>query len=215
MSNKELKLNKSLQSRKSSKTDKRDVELTFLKKLNEEYPLRTSPGVNEQGEKRNRTESDDDHDIDTYGSATTTNNHNNPGLDNPNNHSSTNQRKNNVDIVNNKFKINNNAINYAVEQTIPNIKFKCEPKLVEQKEALCLVKELIKLIEPEYKKINRKINDDVSFESWFIDKNGDLICITRNIELLIYLCDINHVPNKILNTNITINLPKHLPPQRS
>ncbi|CAF3332708.1 unnamed protein product [Rotaria sp. Silwood2] len=57
MSNKELELNKHLQSTRSSKTDKRDVELTVLQKLNEEYPLRASLGVNEQGEKRNRTES--------------------------------------------------------------------------------------------------------------------------------------------------------------
>ncbi|CAF2968700.1 unnamed protein product [Rotaria sp. Silwood2] len=237
MSNKELELNKHVQSTRSSKTDKRDVELTVLQKLNEEYPLRASLGVNEQGEKRNRTESGDDHDLNIYGSgtpkrtrsnqrksrtitnssliATATYNYNHHRLNNRNNHSNTNQLIDNVDTGNNKFKITNDAVNYAVKQTLPNIRFICEPKIVDQKDASCLVKELLKLIEPNYKQFNRKINDAFGFETWFIDKNGDLICITRNIELLVYLCNVESVPNKILNTNVTVILPKHLPPQRS
>ncbi|CAF4017498.1 unnamed protein product, partial [Rotaria sordida] len=108
-----MELNKYLQATRSSKTDKRDVLLTVLKKLNEEYPLRTSYSVNEQGEKRNPTENDDDHGLNIYRcgttnrtrsnqhksrtitnfslTTTTTYNHNEFRLNNPNNHSYTNQ----------------------------------------------------------------------------------------------------------------------------
>ncbi|CAF3881372.1 unnamed protein product, partial [Rotaria sp. Silwood1] len=50
--------------------DCRDVELTFLKKVNNEYSSVLSPGVSEQGEKRGRTPSDNEYDLQVTGHGT-------------------------------------------------------------------------------------------------------------------------------------------------
>ena len=65
------------------------------------------------------------------------------------------------------------------------------------------------------KQINPKLINVVGSESWFIDNNGDLVCITRDINLFVFLCDAELVPNKLAGIEIKVVLPKHLPPQRS
>ncbi|CAF1382263.1 unnamed protein product [Rotaria sordida] len=246
MSNKDPKTNKNIKNKNINTInddikDRRDTELTFLKKISEEYELRPTQNGNEQGEKRIRTASDEEYDktINEYGTpkrsrssqrktrtitnsyyaATTTSNYNNfsSRIDKMDNQLNNSQKKTSVKTGDFNFKITRNAITYAVEQNLPAIRLECEPKLNEHKEGAALIKELIKLIEDDFKKINPKIktNSDIGFDTWFIDNKGDLLCYTNNINLFVFLCDVQHVPNKIINTNVKVILPKHLPPQRS
>jgi hypothetical protein len=49
-----------------------------------------------------------------------------------------------------KFKILNNAIAFATDQTLPAIRLVCEPMLNDQKQGADLIKELIRLIEHDF-----------------------------------------------------------------
>ncbi|CAF1627383.1 unnamed protein product [Rotaria sp. Silwood1] len=241
MSNKDPKTNKNINTINDGMKDRRDTELTFLKKVSEEYAIRLTPNGSEQGEKRIRTASDEEYDkiINEYGTpkrsrssqrktrtitnsyytATTTSNYNriSSRMDKMDNQLNNNQQNAIVKTGDFKFKITRNAITYAVEQNLPAIRLECEPKLNEHKDGAALIKELIKLIEDDVKKINPKIktNNDIGFDTWFIDNKGDLLCYTNNIYLFIFLCDVQHVPKTIFNTNVKVILPKHLPPNRS
>ncbi|CAF3343542.1 unnamed protein product, partial [Rotaria sp. Silwood2] len=148
--------------------DRRDTELTFLKKVNEEYALRLTPNGSGQGEKRIRT------------ATTASSNYSNISsrMDKMDNQLNNNQKNATVKTGDFKFKITRNAITYAVEQNLPAIRLECEPKLNEH-------------------------------------KDGNLLCYTNNINLFVFLCDVQHAPNKIINTNVKVILPKHLPHKRS
>ncbi|CAF3825274.1 unnamed protein product [Rotaria sp. Silwood1] len=195
MSNKDPKSNKNINTINDGIKDRRDTELTFLKKVNEEYSLRLTPSGSEQGEKRIRTAIDEEYDkiIKEYGSpkrsrssqrktrtitnsyyaATATSNYNNISsrIDKMDNQLNNNQQNATVKTGDFKFKITRNAITYAVEQNLPAIRLECEPKLNEHKDGAALIKELIKVIEDDFKKINPKIktNSDIGFDTWFID----------------------------------------------
>ncbi|CAF5002173.1 unnamed protein product [Rotaria sp. Silwood1] len=195
MSNKDPKSNKNINTINDDIQDRRDTELTFLKKVNEEYELRLTPSGSEQGEKRIRTASDEEYDkiIKEYGSpkrprssqrktrtitnsyytATATSNYNNISsrIDKMDNELNNSQQNATVKTGDFKFKITRNAITYAVEQNLPAIRLECEPKLNEHKDGAALIKELIKVIEDDFKKINPKIktNSDIGFDTWFID----------------------------------------------
>ncbi|CAF1366062.1 unnamed protein product [Rotaria sp. Silwood1] len=209
MSNKDPKSNKNINTINDDIQDRRDTELTFLKKVNEEYELRLTPSGSEQGEKRIRTASDEEYDkiIKEYGSpkrprssqrktrtitnsyytATATSNYNNISsrIDKMDNELNNSQQNATVKTGDFKFKITRNAITYAVEQNLPAIRLECEPKLNEHKDGAALIKELIKVIEDDFKKINPKIktNSDIGFDTWFIDNKGDLLCYTNKGKL--------------------------------
>jgi hypothetical protein len=222
--------------------DKRDVELTFLKKVNMDYQRMNSPSGTDQGEKRGRTTSDDDYERQvskngtpkrsgsiqrntrTYTnsslSATTTNNNylsTNSQKDKSNNQSNNNnnRKNNNMEDDSSKFNFTRSAIDYAINQYIPPIKILCEPKIGNQKEGAIIIKGLIKSIEKDFKDVNPRHNDLIGFDSWYIDFKGDICGITNDIELFVYLCNDKNVPDKIENTNINIFKPRNLPPQRS
>ncbi|CAF2522055.1 unnamed protein product [Rotaria sp. Silwood2] len=244
-------LNKDVAPNGASLTDKmlvkdcRDVELTFLKKVNNEYSSVLSPGVSEQGEKRGRTPSDNEYDLQVNGhgtpkrtraiqrktrtitnssyvvTTTTSANKNlsHQRMEDDNNHLLSKQNDTIVNFErnnnNNKFNITNDAVVYSVDQSFTPIKIICEPKINEHKDGANIIKELFKLIVDDFKKINPKHNEIIGFDSWYIDINGDLQCITRDVDLFIYLCDVKHVPNMLLDTKIKVVLPRHLPAQRS
>jgi hypothetical protein len=240
MSTKDPKLKRSSNLIKPGLKDRRDVELTFLKKLNEDFPALRLPGGSD---KRGRTASDNDNDLHFNGTdspkksrsrstqrksqtvnpsslaATTTSNNSNSDnsrMDNSNNQSNNNNHgtsKNNNERFG--YSITNNAIAFAIDQPLPSIKLVCEPKVKDQKEGAQKIKELFRLITNDFKQINPKHNDIIGFESWYLNYNGDLICVTRDIELFVFLCDSKHIPDTLLNTRITPVLPKHLPAQRS
>ncbi len=114
-----------------------------------------------------------------------------------------------------KIHISNHALHYAVEQHLPPINIKCEPKLIDQRYATMLIKELFSLIEEKFRKLNTKYIKPLGFEYWFIDRDGNLQCFTREIELFVFLCDNQNYPEKLINTTIFSNPPRRLPPQRS
>ncbi|CAF1014060.1 unnamed protein product [Rotaria sordida] len=244
MSNKNIAPNGTYLTDKLLVKDCRDVELTYLKKVNNEYSSMLSPCENEQGEKRGRTPSDNEYDLQFNGhgtpkrtrsvqrkprtitnssyiaTTTTTTNKNFPlrrmgdvnnQLFNKQNDTMVNSEGN----YNNKFNITNDAVAYSVDQIFPPIKIICDPKVNEHKDGANIIKELFKLIVVDFKQVNPKHNEVIGFESWYIDSNGNLQCITRDVELFLYLCDVQHIPNMLLDTKITIVLPKHLPSQCS
>ena len=241
MSNKNnSKTNKGEQQHKSILNDRRDVELTFLKNMNKKFNHKPNQGDQVHVGKRNRNLSDDDDDeiINLYGTpkrlksnrrnprtitnsyysstSATNHNHNSPVIDDNRTLSDNNNPINNKTTnENNQIRITNNAIKYAIDQPLPSLKFECQPKIKDQNEGSIIIKELIKSIDNEMNQINTKLINVVGFESWFIDNNGGLICITRDINLFVFLCDAEHVPNKLAGIEIKVVLPKHLPPQRS
>ncbi|CAF3092777.1 unnamed protein product [Rotaria sp. Silwood2] len=244
MSNKNVAPNGTYLPDKLLVKDCRDVELTYLKKINNEYSSMLSPCVSEQGEKRGRTSSDNEYDLQFNGhetpkrtrsvqrkprtitnssylttAITTTNkNFSHRRVDDVNNQLLNKQKDtmaNSEGNYNNKFKITNDAVSYSVDQFLPPIKIICDPKVNEHKDGAKIIKELFKVIVDDFKQVNPKHNEVIGFESWYIDINGNLQCITRDVELFIYLCDVKHIPNMILDTKITVVLPKHLPSQRS
>ena len=114
-----------------------------------------------------------------------------------------------------KFRISTNAITFAADQTLPAIRLECEPAVNDEKKGASLIKELIRLIEKDFKQMNKKSKCEIGFETSFINNRGDLLCITHDIDLFVFLCDVDPVPSKILNTKIKVILSKHLPAQRS
>lgn len=114
-----------------------------------------------------------------------------------------------------KFFISNHALQYAVEQHLPPISIKCEPKIDDQKYATSIIKEFFSKIEKEFRTLNNKYAKPLGFDYWFIDRDGNLQCFTREIEMFVYLCGSQNYPDKLLNTTIIANPPKRLPPQCS
>ncbi|CAF2981746.1 unnamed protein product [Rotaria sp. Silwood2] len=242
MSNKDPRSGRYHNSEDVIKADKRDVELTFLKKVNMNHQRLNSPSGSDQGGKRGRTSSDDDYErhvtingtpkrsrsiqrntrtfTNSSLSATTTCNNDsnsNSRMDNENIQSNNNNNGKNVNVNNDSsiFNFSRNAIDYAINQHLPPIKIICEPKIGNQKEGGIIIKGLIKSIEKDFKGINPRHNDLIGFDSWYINFNGDICCITNDIDLFVYLCDDKNVPNKVENTIIYIIKPRNLPPQRS
>jgi hypothetical protein len=114
-----------------------------------------------------------------------------------------------------KFHITNHALHYAVEQHLPPINIKCEPKITDQRIATMVIKELFLSIEKKFRELNVKFTKPLGFDYWFIDRDGNLQCYTREIELFVYLCDKQNYPDRLRSTTIIPNPPKRLPPQRS
>ncbi|CAF2662762.1 unnamed protein product [Rotaria sp. Silwood2] len=121
---------------------------------------------------------------------------------------------NNSNENNNNIEISNQAIKYAVENHLPPLKISCQPK-VNQNEAKDLIKELLNYINKSFRLINKHYEYPLGFDYWYIDKNGDIACYTRHIELYVYLCDTQNYPSTLCNINIIPSSPKHLPPQYS
>ncbi|CAF3212807.1 unnamed protein product [Rotaria socialis] len=129
------------------------------------------------------------------------------------NYSSTNNYNNHQH--DDKYKFTNSALHCAVEQHLPPIKIKCQPKIKDHKDGTLLVKEFLHFIEKKLIHINKEHTQPIGFDYWYIDRNNDLQCYTKSIALFVFLCDANNYPEKILNTMIQPNPPKYLPTQRS
>ncbi|CAF1450767.1 unnamed protein product, partial [Rotaria magnacalcarata] len=120
-----------------------------------------------------------------------------------------------IDTIINSYISTENTATHAIEQHLPPINIKCEPKLNDQKHATTLIKEFFSRIEKEFRKLNTKYAKPLGFYYWFIDRDGNLQCFTHEIELFVFLCGSQNYPDKILDTKITANTPKRLPPQCS
>ncbi|CAF3448388.1 unnamed protein product [Rotaria sp. Silwood1] len=53
----------------------------------------------------------------------------------------------------------------------------------------------------------------LGFDYWWINNDDDLIGITKDLSLYVYLCDIRHYPEYIDSIKLNPMLPIHLPPQ--
>ena len=111
--------------------------------------------------------------------------------------------------------ISSHALHYAAEQHLPPIRITCDPKINDHSQGISLIKQIFLYIEKEFRQINKKYKHSLGFEYWFVDKNGNLVCFTREPELFVYLCDVKHYPKVIQSINISPEIPKHLPPQYS
>ncbi|CAF1667918.1 unnamed protein product [Rotaria magnacalcarata] len=111
--------------------------------------------------------------------------------------------------------ISQKALNFAAEQHLPPLHIKCTPKLNDHQKGKEIVKALFLHIDNDFKKLNKYFIKPLGFEYWFIDKNGDLICFAKDIELFVFLCDVNNYPKMLLQTEILPSKPKHLPSQHS
>ncbi|CAF1374937.1 unnamed protein product [Rotaria sordida] len=107
------------------------------------------------------------------------------------------------------------ALHYAVEQQLPPIKINRDPKINNHSQGVLLIKQLFLHIEKDFRQGNKMYKHSLGFEYWFVDKQGNLVCYTREPELYVYLCDIAHYPSLLLSINISPEIPKHLPPQYS
>jgi hypothetical protein len=111
--------------------------------------------------------------------------------------------------------ISQSAINFAAQQTLPCICIYCTPKINDQQKGEEIIRALFTSIEQDFREWNKDYYLPLEFDYWCIDKNGDLACYTRNIELYIYLCEPQNYPSSLIETNIVRLRPKHLPWQRS
>ncbi|CAF2855046.1 unnamed protein product [Rotaria sp. Silwood2] len=111
--------------------------------------------------------------------------------------------------------ITQHALQYAVNYQLPSLKITCQPGVKDQIEGKNIMKALFIHIHDDFCKLNNQYNRPIGFDTWYVDKQGDLICFTSQIELFVYLWDVDHYPPKLLNTLITPVPPTHLPPQHS
>ncbi|CAF1690392.1 unnamed protein product, partial [Adineta ricciae] len=114
-----------------------------------------------------------------------------------------------------KIHITDQTLHYAIEQHLPPIKVICEPKIKHENEAKSLLKELLSKINQKFIELNPKYSQPVAFDYWYIDREGNLSCFTKKIELFVFLCDGSNYPNRISNTCVHPVPPKRLPPQCS
>ncbi|CAF1079578.1 unnamed protein product [Rotaria sordida] len=127
------------------------------------------------------------------------------------------QQKQNDEINVNCYdqEISLHALHYAVEQQLPPIKINCDPRINNHSQGVLLIKQLFLHIEKDFRQVNKMYKHSLGFEYWFVDKQGNLVCYTREPELYVYLCDIAHYPSLLHSINISPEIPKHLPPQYS
>ncbi len=95
------------------------------------------------------------------------------------------------------------------------LRIKCNPILSDRNLALKFVKEFFKKIENSFKNIYSDHKNAIGFDYWWINNDGDLVGITKDISLYIYLCDVKHYPEQIDSVHLTPMLPIHLPPQHA
>ncbi|CAF4421766.1 unnamed protein product [Rotaria sp. Silwood2] len=115
----------------------------------------------------------------------------------------------------NIFPISNQALSYAATTHLQHIKLECEPKLKEQKLAVKFIQQFFKFIEKAFRQQNITYQKAIGFEQWWIDKNGDIQGVTNEIDLYVFLCNIERYPKEVENIKITPHPPKRLPTQRS
>lgn len=114
-----------------------------------------------------------------------------------------------------QIKITQQALNYAVGHHLPPIHIMCQPKLTDHNKAKELIRDLLSYIDENFRKINKNYNHPLGFEYWYIDKNGDLTCFTKQNELFIFLCIEQNYPKSINSIELQLLKPKHLPGHHS
>ncbi|CAF3458498.1 unnamed protein product [Rotaria socialis] len=114
---------------------------------------------------------------------------------------------------NDEIYVTRQAMKFAVEDRFSPLKIHSNPGLKNHEEGESIVKEFIKHIERNFKKLSPYFNQPLGFDHYIVDNKGSLICFTKYIELFIYICDLNNYPkdfnNIILSPVLPIKLPAH------
>ncbi|CAF1507878.1 unnamed protein product, partial [Rotaria sordida] len=92
------------------------------------------------------------------------------------------------------YPVNNYSLSYATDLHLTPLKIKCNPTLSDKNAALKLT---------------------IGFDYWWINNDGDLVGITKDLSLYVYLCDTRHYPDYIDSVQLNPILPIHLPPQHA
>ncbi|CAF4725652.1 unnamed protein product, partial [Rotaria sp. Silwood2] len=101
------------------------------------------------------------------------------------------------------YSVNNEASSYAVDMHLTPLRIKCDPSLSDRNTTLKFVKEFFKRIENSFRSICTDHKKTLGFEYWWIDSGGDLMGITNDISLYVYLCNVRHYPQQIDSVRIT------------
>ena len=78
--------------------------------------------------------------------------------------------------------VSQHALNYATSQHLPPFKINCEPAVRDQVENTTLINALFMFIRDDFKKMNKYCTRPIGFDTWCIDRQGALVCFTREIE---------------------------------
>ncbi|CAF3833875.1 unnamed protein product [Rotaria sp. Silwood1] len=130
-----------------------------------------------------------------------------------------NKYSNNYEINQNKkinmpnYPVNDHSISYATDLHLTPLRIKCNPTLSDKNTALKFVQEFFKRIENSFRKKHIDHRKTLGFDYWWINNDGDLVGITKDLSLYVYLCDIRHYPEYIDSIKLNPILPIHLPPQ--
>lgn len=114
-----------------------------------------------------------------------------------------------------QLNISNRAITYVSERRYPPIKIEYKPKVIKHEEGTNQLKDLLNRLEKGFRKKNPRYSQPFGFDHFQVDANGDLICYTNALELLIYLCDVNNYPTELTTTQIRPTPPTKLPAQHA
>ncbi|CAF3341644.1 unnamed protein product [Rotaria sp. Silwood2] len=111
------------------------------------------------------------------------------------------------------YPVNDHSISYATDLHLTPLRIKCNPTLSDKNTALKFVQEFFKRIENSFRKKHIDYRKTLGFDYWWINNEGDLVGITKDLSLYVYLCDIRHYPEYIDSIKLNPMLPIHLPPQ--
>ncbi|CAF1243744.1 unnamed protein product, partial [Didymodactylos carnosus] len=74
-----------------------------------------------------------------------------------------------------------------------------------------LIQLFIEHFRADFSSLNPLNSTPLAFDSWWIDRSGDLLCLAKNVDLFVYLCNKNRYPTNLNNINIVPHLPSRLP----
>ncbi|CAF4978354.1 unnamed protein product [Rotaria sp. Silwood1] len=113
------------------------------------------------------------------------------------------------------YPVNNYSLSYATDLHLTPLKIKCNPTLSDKNTALKFVQEFFRRIENSFRKKYADHKRTLGFDYWWINNDGDLVGITKDLSLYVYLCDTRHYPEYIDTVQLNPILPTHLPPQHA
>ncbi|CAF2202146.1 unnamed protein product [Rotaria magnacalcarata] len=76
-----------------------------------------------------------------------------------------------------------------------------------------MINDLITYITPGFRMQNLRLSDDILFDLWWIDVDGNIQIIIKSTDLYVYLCKSDRYPKEVHNIKIKPIPPIHLPPQ--
>ncbi|CAF3461713.1 unnamed protein product [Rotaria socialis] len=115
------------------------------------------------------------------------------------------------DNDNNQTRISNQAVNYDTDCHFPPLKIICTPKMQNQNGAY-FVQTLIKHIKKKFKNENPTRKKLLAFDALWVNAEGDMMVLTKCMEIFIHLCILLNYAQEINNITIESQLPKCLPP---